>query len=162
MNDINFRCNRTKRAASYASTTLNALVLIDFTNACLFVHCDSVSRTCTAARTNELSDSVVRTCLSTLSTLFTYRRIDVCTVTAHCDSTELTSVLTCFTHTLLAVVCYYETSDRTLFTSSCDNLDLVIALVICRAFTLSETNSLTNNLSLFVYTATEAGLRTRA
>ena len=162
MNDINFRRNSTERAASYASATLDALGLVNLTNACLFVHNDRVSRTCTTARTNELSDSVVRTSLSTLATLFTDRRIDVCTITAHCDSTELTSVLTCFTHTFLTVVCYYETSDRTLFTSCCDNLDLVVAVLACRTFALCETNSLTNDFSLFVYAATEACFRTRA
>ena len=83
------------------------------------------------------------------------------TVAADRDRTKVTCVLTGFTHTFLTVIGYNESCDRTLLTCRRDDLDDVIALFVTRTFSLRETDSLTDDLSLLVYTAAELCLWTR-
>ena len=83
------------------------------------------------------------------------------TVAADRDRTKATCVLTGFTHTFLTVIGYNESCDRTLLTCRRDNLNDIVALFVTRTFSLHETDSLTDDLSLLVYTAAELCLWTR-
>ena len=83
------------------------------------------------------------------------------TVTANRDRTKVTCVLTGFTHTFLTVIGYNESCDRTLLTCRRDNLNDIVALFVTRTFSFRETDSLTDDLSLLIYAATELCLRAR-
>ena len=83
------------------------------------------------------------------------------TVAADRDRTKVTCVLTGFTHTFLTVIGYNESCDRTLLTCRRDDLNDIVALFVTRTFSLRETDSLTDDLSLLVYAAAELCLRAR-
>lgn len=82
-------------------------------------------------------------------------------VTADGDGSKITCILAGLTHTFLAVVCHHEPGDRALLAGRGDHLDHIVAMLSAGTFPLSQTDSLADDLSFFIYTAAELGFRSR-
>ena len=141
-------------------STFNTFTVIYLTYT-IFVHSNCTYRTDFLTRSNQICNSIIWTGFSTLTTFFTFFRIDISFISCHRNSTKLTCLHTFLAHTFLTVIGYNESCDRTLLTCRRDNLNDIVALFVTRTFSLHETDSLTDDLSLLVYTAAELCLRTR-
>ena len=86
-------------------TATDTLSIIDYGNSVLIV-CNRVHRTRKLTWSLQMGDCIVRAGSCTLTTLFTLLRINVGTVASGLNRAELTSINTCLTHTVLAVLGY--------------------------------------------------------
>ena len=102
-----------------------------------------------------MRDGIVRTCLCTHTTLFTFIGINVGTLLSRADGTELTCIHTSLTKTVLTVVRYNITGNRTVLTCGRNNLNDISIVLRTRSFSLCQTNTLTDDLTLFIDAATE-------
>ena len=108
-----------------------------------------------------MCNCVVRTCGCAASTLFTFLRINMGTMTTCLNSTKFTCIDTCFSHTVLTVFCNGITGNRTVLTGCTDYLNHISIILRPWGFALCKTDTLADNLSLFVDTATELWCRAR-
>ena len=108
-----------------------------------------------------MGDGAVRTGLGTFSALLTLARVNVGPGIVHGDRAEITGILTRFSHTLAAVVRHHIGSDGTLLTGRVDDLDHIGGILSNRALAFRQTYPLFDDLSLFINTAAELGLRSR-
>ena len=69
--------------------------------------------------------------------------------------------LTGFTHTLLTVICYYISGDRTSFTGGINDLYDISVIFSTRCFTFRKPDPLSDNLSFPVDTTSKCRLRSR-
>ena len=82
-------------------------------------------------------------------------RVNVGTKSSWLDRTKFTCIDTCLSKTVLAVFCHCITGNRTIFTGRTYYLDHVTVIHWTRSFSLCQSDSLSDNLSLFIDTATE-------
>ena len=108
-----------------------------------------------------MGNGIIRTRLGTLAALLTLVRVDVRVFIAHINRAEITGILTRFSHTLAAVVRHHIGSDGTLLTGRVDDLDHIGGILSNRALAFRQTYPLFDDLSLFINTAAELGLRSR-
>ena len=127
----------------------------------IFIVCNSVDRTCKLTWSLQMRDCIVRTCSCTSSTLFTFLRINVGTMTSRLNGTEFTCIDTCLSHTVLTVFCNGITGNRAVLTGCTDYLNHVSIILRSRGFALCKTDTLADNFSFFVDTATELWCRAR-
>ena len=146
--------DRTKWTFVDTVTTADTLALINYGNTKIIV-CNGIYRTCKLTWTLQMSDSIVRACLGTHTALFTFIGINVGTLLSGTDSTELTCIHTCLTQTILTVVRYNITGNRTVLTCGRNNLYNISIVLRTRSFSLCQTNTLTDNLTFFIDAATE-------
>ena len=106
---------------------LDAFALVDYDDTVL-IHGDGVYRTASLTRTGQVCNCVIWTCLGTFAALLTFLRIDIGTVMAHGNGSEVTGILTCLSHTLLAVVGYDVAGNGTSLTGGADNLYNVLRI----------------------------------
>ena len=145
--------DRAERTGVDAVTALDALALVDDTDAVVVV-CDRADRAGLLAGTNKVCDRAVRAGLGTHAALFTLIGIDMSSALANADSAELTGIDTCFAHTQTAVVCYGISGKRTFLTCRTNDLNDILGLGdSVRALCQGKTDSLFYQLSLFIYTA---------
>ena len=83
------------------------------------------------------------------------------TVSADGNRLKITGVDTCLTNTVLAVICYDISGNRTIFTGRADYLDDIAIVNGARRFAFRQTDSLPDNLPLFINTAAELRRRAR-
>ena len=127
----------------------------------IFIVCNSVDRTCKLTWSLQMRDCIVRTCSCTASTLFTFLRINVGTMTSRLNGTEFTCIDTCLSHTVLTVFCNGITGNRAVLTGCTDYLNHVSIILRSRGFALCKTDTLADNFSFFVDTTTELWCRAR-
>ena len=98
---------------------------------------------------------MVRTSLGTFTTFLTLGSVNMGTMASHLDRTKVTCVDTCLSDTVLAVVGYNITGDRAIFTCRTDDLDDIAVVMHARCLSLCQADSLADNFSFFIDTATE-------
>lgn len=108
-----------------------------------------------------MSDSVVRTCLCTASTLLTLLWVDMWAETSCLDCSELTCIDTSLAKTVLTVLSNCVAWNRTILTCWTDYLDDIAVIICAWCFTLCKSDTLTDDFSLLVDTATELRCRSR-
>ena len=141
------------------SATLNTFLFINHTNSVLVIG-NGIYRANFLARTLEMGNRAIRTCLSTFATFFTFSWINMRTTIANGNSTKITGILTCFAHTVSTVIRHYIRCNGTLFTSRLDHLYHIHRVHSHWAFPFCQTNPLFNDLPLFIDTAAKLSLRT--
>ena len=80
-------------------------------------------------------------------------------VVTHGDGSKITGILAGLSHTLTAVIRNNVGRNGTLLTGCINDLNHIGTVSACRALALCQTDSLLNDLTLFVDTAAVAGLR---
>ena len=110
---------------------LDAFALIDHNDAVL-IHGDGVYRTALLTWAGQICNRVIRTGLRTFAALLAFIGIDIGTVMSHGNSTEITGILACLSHTLLAVVGYDVAGDGAALTCGADNLHNVLRIFSTR------------------------------
>ena len=135
-------------------TTTDTLGIINHRNS-IFIVCNRIYRTCKLTWSLQMRNGIVRTCCSTTSTLFTLLWINVGTMTSCLDCSKFTCIDTCLTHTVLAVLCYCVAGDWTILTGSIHYLNNVSIIFRTRCLTFCQTDTLTDDLTLLINTATE-------
>ena len=145
-----------------ARSTLDAFVLVDHSNTGTIIgHRNRIHRAALHARSYQICDRIIRTGFCTLSTLFTFRWINIGLISSHADRSKPTSRLTGFSHTLLTVICYYISGNRTSFTGRINDLYDISVIFSTRCFTFRKPDPLSDNLSFPVDTASKCRLRSR-
>ena len=109
----------------YTLSAADTALIIDNTKSVLIIG-NGIDRTGLFTGTGELCNSTVGTGRGTEPALFTFHRINVCTLVGHGDCAEMTAVLAGFSETQTAVVRYGVGRNGTLFASRVDNLDNIV------------------------------------
>ncbi|CDA24808.1 unknown [Roseburia sp. CAG:197] len=138
----------------------DTLGIIDHRNS-IFIVCNRVYRTCKLTWSLQMRDGIVRTCSSTTSTLFTLLRINVGTMTSCLDCSKFTSIDTSLAHTVLTVLGYCIARNWTILTGSIHYLNNISIVFRARCLTFCEADTLTDDFTLLIDTATELRSRTR-
>ena len=135
-------------------SALNTFCFINHADT-VFIHGNGIYRTASLTWTHQICNGIIRTCLGTFSAFPAERRIDICPVPAHGNSTEITCLLTGLSHTALTVIGYNISGDRTSFTGRRNDLYNVFAVFIPGAFSFCQTDTLANHFTLLIYTTSK-------
>ena len=151
--------DRSERTAVDTFTAADTFLLIDDGDPVLIV-CNRVDRTAELTRSLQMCDCIVRTGLRTSSTFFTFCRIDVGAGSSRLNRTEFAGIDTSLSKTVLAVLRYNITGNRTVLTCRTDDLNHIAIISQTWRFALRQTDSLSDNLSFFINTAAKLRCRT--
>src|SRR5699024_5298855 len=138
----------------------DTFVLVDHGKT-VFIVSNCVNRTAELTRPLQMCNRIIRTCLCTLSALFTLGCINMGPVSSLFDCSEFTCVDTCFSKTVLTVFSHCITGNRTVLTRRINDLNNISIILFTRRLSFCQTNSLTYDFSFFVNTASKLRKRSR-
>ena len=135
-------------------TTADTFLFIDHGNAKLIVS-NGIYRTFKFTGAFQMCDRTGRTCLCTLTALLTFICIYTGTMLADRDRSKIAGANTCLADTVLTVICYHITGDRTILTCGTDDLNDISGILCAGCLSLCKADTLANDLSLLINTAAE-------
>ena len=147
-----------ERTAMNAFSAADAFLIVDYRDA-VFIVGNCIYRTTELARPFQVGDCVVWTGVGALAALFTFCRVNMRSETPRLDCAKFTSVNTCFSNTVLAVLCNCITGNRTVLAGRADDLDDITVVGHSRSLALRQADTLPDDLSFLINTAAELRCR---
>ena len=126
----------------------------------MLVICNGVYGTAIFTWPFQVGDCIIRTSLRTLAALLTFRGVNMGAFPSSRNCAKFTCADTSLANTVLTIFCHSVTGNRTVFTCRTDYLDDISVILPSWRLAFRKTNSLPDNLSLFVDTAAELRRRT--
>ena len=144
-----------------AVSAVDTFFLVNLAESVLIIR-DRIHRTYFLARTLQVDDRAIRTCLRALSALFAFSRIDVHTQLAGSDRVKPAGADARTAKAETAVIGYGKCRDRTFVARGVDDLNNVLRRIIdIRVLIHRQMNTLPNDRPLLIDTAAIIGLRSR-